>query len=64
MANENEKKARQVIEEKRKRGEGHEPTTEEPDPTEPGRPQDTLDPRAKNAGTGGAGLRSRPDRRS
>jgi hypothetical protein len=52
MANDDDKKARAVIEEKRQRGEGNDPTVEQPDLTESGRPPDTLDPRAKSSGHG------------
>ncbi len=52
MANENDEQARKVIEEKRRRGEAHDSTFEQPDLTDPSRPQDTQDPRAKSSGHG------------
>jgi len=52
MAKRDDKLAEAVIEGKRQRGTADESTAAQADLNEPGRPQDTLDPRAKNSGKG------------
>jgi hypothetical protein len=47
-----DEQAKQVIERNKERGEANAPTEVQDSLTEPGRPQDTMDPRAKNSGKG------------